>query len=180
MLKFFRKKKDKPGSADHERGILVFETTTTVIQAEKELRSGGREIRVKGPPPGLRGGSDMLNELHLIEELSIIRKLSEVAIEPIQVVPVNSVLLEPVDLLQVKEYGKYIMVRAANMKITVDRETHLIVNLSGGGCPDVPYLAEQMVNRSLSETPQPREVGYTLCAYALQIAFERVVELCSA
>jgi hypothetical protein len=36
------------------------------------------------------------------------------------------------------------------------------------------------VNRSLSETPQPREMGYTLCAYALQIAFERVVELCSA
>ncbi len=66
------------------------------------------------------------------------------------------------------------------MKITVDRETRLIVNLSGGGCPDVPYLAEQMVSRSLDNAPQPREVGYTLCAYALQIAFDRVVELCSA
>ncbi len=181
MLKFFRKKKDRPGSADHERGILVFENTTTVIQAEKVLQQAGSwKIRVKGPPPGLQSGCDLVIEFPLIEKLSIIRKLSEAAIEPIQVVPVNSVLLEPVELLQVKEYGKYIMVRAANMKITVDRETHLIVNLSGGGCPDVPYLAEQMVNRSLSETPQPREMGYTLCAYALQIAFERVVELCSA
>ncbi len=110
----------------------------------------------------------------------MIRKLAEANIEPLQVVPVTSVLLEPVDLLQVKEMGQYLMVRAANMKITVDRDTGIIVNISGGGCPDVPYLAEQMVNKTLEEAPHPRDVGYTLCAYALQIAYERMVELCSA
>lgn len=180
MFHLFRRKKKRSEQAGPDRGILVFENTTEVIKAETVLQEQGWEIKVKGPPPGLRSGCDLVIEFPLIEELSIIRKLSEDGIKPLQVVPVNSVLLEPVDLLQIKEYGKYLMVRAANMKITVDRETRLIVNLSGGGCPDVPYLAEQMVSRSLDNAPQPREVGYTLCAYALQIAFDRVVELCSA
>ena len=180
MFKGFKKKKAKPGSQVHDRGILVFENTTEVIRAESVLKAGGWDIKVKGPPPEIRSGCDLVIEFPLIAELSIIRKLSEINTKPLQVVPVNSVLLEPVDLLQEKEYGKYLMVRAANMKITVDKDTQLIVNVSGGGCPDVPYLAEQMVNKYLNNAPHPRDVGYTLCAYALQIAFDRVVELCSA
>jgi len=132
-----------------------------------------------GPPPEIRSGCDLVIEFPLIEELSITRKLSEINIKPTQVVPINSPLLEPVDLLLEKEYGKYLMVRAANMKITVDRATKMIVNVSGGGCPDVPYLAGEMVNRHLSNAPQPRDIGYTLCAYALQLAYDRVVEQCS-
>ncbi len=178
MLKLFRKKKTKPTVWNQDRGMLIFENTTEVIRAENLLKAGGWEIKVKGPPPEIRTGCDLVIEFPLIEELSIIRKLSGVNIKPIQVVPVNSVLLEPVDLLHEKEYGRYLMVRAANMKITVDRDTQLIVNVSGGGCPDVPYLAEQMVNRYLNEAPHPRDIGYTLCAYALQIAYDRVIEKC--
>lgn len=180
MFKGFGKKKTDPNSQHQDRGILVFENTTEVIRAEKALKGEGWEIKVMGPPPEIRSGCDLVIEFPVIEELSIIRKLSEINIKPLQAVPVNSVLLEPVDLLHEKEYGKYLMVRAANMKITVDKDTHLIVNVSGGGCPDVPYLAEQMVNKYLHNAPHPRDVGYTLCAYALQIAYDRVVELCSA
>jgi len=39
------------------------------------------------------------------------------------------------------------MVRAANMKLTIDKKTRMIVNISGGGCPDVPYLASQMIGK---------------------------------
>ncbi len=180
MFRGFKKKKTKQDLQSHDRGILVFENTTEVIRAESALKAEGWNIKVKGPPPEIRSGCDLVIEFPLIAELSIVRKLSEINAKPLQVVPVNSVLLEPVDLLQEKEYGKYLMVRAANMKITVDKDTQLIVNVSGGGCPDVPYLAEQMVDKYLNSTPHPRDVGYTLCAYALQIAFDRVVELCSA
>ncbi len=179
MLGLFRKKKEKAASAGRDRGILVFENTTEVIRAEQLLKAGGWEIKVKGPPPEIRSGCDLVIEFPLVEELSIIRKLAEAGIVPVEAVPVSDVLLEPVDLLQVKEFGKYLMVRAANMKITVDRDTGRIVNVSGGGCPDVPYLAEQMVDRCLDEAPQPRDIGHTLCAYALQIAYDRVVTLCS-
>ena len=165
-------------SQNQDRGILVFENTTEVIRAENVLKSAGLKIKVMGPPPDIRSGCDLVIEFPIIEELSILMKLNEVNIKPLQTVPVNSVLLEPVSLLIEKEYSKYIMVRAANMKITVERDTRLIVNVSGGGCPDVPYLAEQMVNKYLDEAPQPRNIGYTLCAYALQIAYDRMVEIC--
>jgi hypothetical protein len=178
MFRGFGKKKPELGAENQGRGILVFENTTEVIRAENVLKAKGWEIKVMGPPPDIRSGCDLVIEFPLIEELSIIRGLSEVNVKPIQVVPVNNALLEPVNLLHEKEYGKYLMIRAANMKITVDRDTRLIVNVSGGGCPDVPYLAEQMVNKHMNEAPQPKDIGHTLCAYALQIAYDRMVEIC--
>jgi hypothetical protein len=179
MFKVLRKTRTKPDLIQ-DRGILVFEHTSEVIKSENILKAEGWDIKVMGPPPEIRSGCDLVIVFPLIEELSVIRKLSESDIKPKQVVPINSVLLEPVDLLHEKEYGKYLMVRAANMKITVDRDTNLIVNVSGGGCPDVPYLAGEMVNKHLSDAPLPRDIGYTLCAYALQIAYDRVVEQCLA
>jgi hypothetical protein len=71
------------------------------------------------------------------------------------------------------------MIRAANMKLTIDKETLTIVNVSGGGCPDVPYLAQEMVGKSLFEASQPREIGHTLCGYSLQLAYEGTLRQCS-
>ncbi|PKN28474.1 MAG: hypothetical protein CVU64_13185, partial [Deltaproteobacteria bacterium HGW-Deltaproteobacteria-21] len=90
-----------------------------------------------------------------------------------------SPLLQPVDLFHVKDFGEYLMVRAANMKLTIEKSTRTIVNISGGGCPDVPYLAKEMVGKSLAEAPSPREIGHTLCGYALQLAYEEMERRCS-
>ena len=181
MFTFFKKKKShgSPGMKNQDRGILVFENTSEVIRAENVLKSKGWKIRVMGPPPEIRSGCDLVIEFPLIEELNILRTLREVDVSPLQVVPVNSPLLQPVDLFQTKDFGRYLMVRAANMKITVDKETQTIVNISGGGCPDVPYLAWEMVGRSLVEAPSPREIGHTLCGYALQLAYEEMKRRCS-
>jgi hypothetical protein len=85
-----------------------------------------------------------------------------------------------VDLFAVKDFGDCLMVRAANMKITVHKATRAIVNVSGGGCPDVPYLAREMVGKNLDEAPAPAEIGHTLCGYALQLAYEEVFRRCSS
>jgi len=180
MLKFWDNSKSTKASELGLRGIMVFENTTQVIRAEKVLNNHGWKVRVMGPPPDIRSGCDLVIEFPLIEGMSVLRRLEEVRIKPLQVVPVDSPLLEPVNLLQEKDYGRFLMVRAANMKITVDKQTKLIANVSGGGCPDVPYLAAQLVNKHLAEAPMPRDIGYTLCAYALQIAYDRVVERCLA
>jgi hypothetical protein len=180
MFKFLNSKKRTKTEADQkDRGILVFENTSEVIKAENVLMSNDWKIKVMGPPPDIRSGCDLVIEFPLIKELEIIRVLDSVGLKPLQVVPITSVLLEPVDLLQVKDFGKYLMIRAANMKITVDKKSCLIVNVSGGGCPDVPYLAEQMVNRHINDAPNPKDIGYTLCAYALQIAYDRMLVQCS-
>ena len=78
------------------------------------------------------------------------------------------------------DFGDYLMVRAANMKITVAKGDLRIVNVSGGGCPDVPWLASQLVGRTLDTAPNPRWIGHTLCGYALALAFEEIKRQCSA
>ena len=158
-----------------DRGILVFENTSEVIRAENELKVKGWVIRVMGPPPEIRTGCDLVIEFPLIEELNILRTLNRVGLTPRDTVPVNSPLLQPVDLFQIKNFDQHLMIRAANMKLTVDKKTLKIVNVSGGGCPDVPYFAQEMIGKSLSETPNPKEIGHTLCGYALQLAYEEMM-----
>jgi len=162
-----------------DRGILVFEHTSEVIRAESTLKANGWEVRVMGPPPELRTGCDLVIEFPIIEELNILRTLRKKGLRPLHAVPVNSPLLKPVDIFHVKDFGHYLMVRAANMKLTVDKTSKVIVNVSGGGCPDVPYLAYQMVGKKLDEAPEPREIGHTLCGYALQLAFDEARRRCS-
>lgn len=181
FLAFFKREPSpqKGETRNWDRGILVFQNTSEVIRAETLLKASGWNIRVMGPPPEIRSGCDLVIEFPLIEELNILRALREGDAPPTGVVPVNSPLLQPVELFQTKDFGSYLMVRAANMKLTIHKETRTVVNVSGGGCPDVPYLAREMVGKSLSEAPNPREIGHTLCGYALQFAFEEMERRCS-
>ena len=179
MRGFWRRKKgrsrEKEARAAVGRGLLVFENTSEVIQAENVLKTAGWTVNVMGPPPEIRTGCDLVIVFPLIEELEILRELRRVAIEPLQVVPVAAPLLAPVDLFQTKDFGDYLMVRAANMKITIAKDDRRIVNISGGGCPDVPYLAQAMIGKTLDAAPRPRELGHTLCGYALELACEELL-----
>jgi len=175
-------KRNAPGPRAQQRadrGILVFDTTSEVIRAEKLLKDSGREIRVMGPPPEIRKGCDLVVEFPLMEELDVLRILGEAGVPPMETVPVTGPLLAPVDLFQVKDFGDYLMVRAANMKLTVDKRDRTIVNVSGGGCPDVPYIAARLIGRTLDDAPAPREIGHTLCGYALELAYEEMLRRCS-
>lgn len=173
-----QKQKRAPVMKNPDRGILVFENTSEVIQAENVLKAAGWQIRVMGPPPEIRTGCDLIIECPLIDQLRILKTLEDAGVPPLQMVPVKSPLLQPVDLFHITDFGQHVMVRAANMKLTVDRYSMIIVNISGGGCPDVPYLAEEIVGKHLSEAPSPREIGHTLCGYALHLAFEEMRRRC--
>ena len=162
-----------------DRGFLVFENTSEVIQAERLIKEAGWAVQVMGPPPEIRSGCDLVITFPLIEELNILRLLETADLTPLTVVPVTGPLLEPVGLFLVKDFGAFLMVRAANMKIVVEKKTRRIVNVSGGGCPDVPYLAQQMVGQTLDDAPRPRDIGHTLCGYALDLAFVETVRQCA-
>ncbi len=94
MLRFFgrkkRKRSPKARRTSADRGILVFENTSDVIQAEKVLKKAGWAVRVMGPPPEIRTGCDLVIEFPLIEELNILRELDAGGIAVIQVVPVTA------------------------------------------------------------------------------------------
>lgn len=179
FLGIIKKKRGKAADKKNiDRAILVFENTSEVIRAENVLKSQGWKIKVMGPPPEIRSGCDLVIEIPLIEELNILRSLEEAGASPLEIVPVSSPLLKPVNLFQNKDFGKYLMIRAANMKLTIDKETQNIVNISGGGCPDVPYLAQEMVGKTMADAPDPRKIGHTLCGYALQLAYEEMTRRC--
>ena len=160
-----------------EHGLLVFQHTGEVIQAERVLREKGFHVEVKGPPPELRTGCDMVILFDLMSEPPVRTVLAAAHLEPMQVVPLRDTLLEPVSLFQVADYGDWFMVRAANMKITIERASGRIVNVSGGGCPDVPYLAALLTGQCIAEAEEPRIKGQTLCSYSLQRAFEEARRL---
>ena len=168
-----------PKAKKLDRGFLSFHNTSEVIKAESLLKHYGWEVRVMGPPPELRTGCDLVIEFPLVEQLNILRVLKTKKLQPIEAVPVDNPLLKPVDLFKTTDYGRYLMVRAANMKLTIDKETLRIVNVSGGGCPDVPYLGARLVGQDLRQAPPPRELGHTLCGYALQLAYEEMKRQCS-
>ncbi len=160
------------GAAPVERGFLVFQHTGEVIQAERTLKEAGFAVEVKGPPAELRTGCDMVVVFDLMQEPPVRTTLADAGLEPVRSVPVRDALLEPVSLFQIRDYDDWFMVRAANMKITVERSSGVIVNISGGGCPDVPYLAALLCGRCIADAEEPRVKGQTLCSYSLQRAFE--------
>ncbi len=157
------------------QGVLVFAGTAEVIRAERILERAGIAAEVKGPPPDLRTGCDMVLVFPLLLEPAALAALESENLHPLRVLPLGD-MLEPVSLFQTARSGSFVMVRAANMKITVDAGGR-IVNISGGGCPDVPYLASLLIGADVREAAPPREHGKTLCSYALQKAFEEVRRL---
>ncbi len=173
-----RERDATPTRRRSDKGILVFHHTSEVIKAESLLKQAGIEVSVKGPPPDLRTGCDLVIEFPLVAQLKVSAILQDARLAPLKTLPMQDLLLEPVSLFQVKDFGEYLMVRAANMKMTIDKSDLRVVNVSGGGCPDVPYLAETLVGRTLHDLPPPRSLGHTLCGYALQLAYEELLRRC--
>ena len=94
-----------------ELGFLVFQHTGEVIQAERGLQAAGFRVEVKGPPPELRTGCDMVLTFPLMKEHAVRRVLEELHLTPLNVVPVSATMLEPVSLFRVTDYGQWIMVQ---------------------------------------------------------------------
>ena len=150
------KKRDHPEAGPRalsDRGLLAFSHTGDAIRAERLLRQQGFDVEVKGPPPQMRTGCDMVVVFPLIRQAAVLAGLKAAGLEPEQVVSAHDVLLEPVSLFQTSRLEHWLMVRAANMKITVDCRDRRIVNISGGGCPDVPWLAHCLCGKTLDTAP---------------------------
>ena len=167
-----------PKTAEKNRhSYLVFANTGEVIRAESILRGADYPVSVMGPPPALRSGCDMVLVVPLLHSYGAAKLLAASNLAPLQIAPAGDALLAPVSLYSVKDYGEWLMVRAANMKITVRKSDRVIVNVSGGGCPDVPYLAALLVGKTVAASSLLQQEGQTLCGYALDLALTELVRL---
>ncbi len=169
-----RGEKADAAPAPGDKAFLVFANTGEVMRAERILKDDGMRVTVMAPPPALRTGCDMVLVISLVHGFRAVSILEKQNLAPLRMTPSNDALLEPVSLFQTKDYGEWLMVRAANMKLTVEKASGRIVNVSGGGCPDVPYLAAHLTGKSVLEADVTKEHGQTLCGYALHLAAQEL------
>ncbi len=166
LKQIFGKKYEKP------KGILLYGSVQEVIQTHKMLEIQGFQVRLVAPPPKVRVGCDLAIEFNLIEQEAIEAIIKKEASVPYKIVSTKEMLPDILKRSLIIDLGGYIMCKAGNMKITMDKKEHKIVNISGGGCPDIPYVAEQLYNVRIEEAKNPIDVGNSLCSYMLQIAFD--------
>jgi hypothetical protein len=157
-------------------GIILFDNVEDALRAEKALKKENFETRLVAPPPALRKGCDLALEINLVELAGIERALRDRGAHFMEVHPLKGGgdLLE---IVKVTDFGTAVMVKAGNMKLTFDKASGSVLNISGGGCPDIPYLHAKMADRPLTELPRPRDVGRTLCALMLDRAFVESLEI---
>ncbi|OEU77484.1 MAG: hypothetical protein BA872_00175 [Desulfobacterales bacterium C00003060] len=167
----------KKEAFERGRGLIILNEVSEAMQAEKMLRAFDYDVKGVAPPPEIRKGCDLAVEFNLVDQLGVERLLKRSGLSPLDIVALDSLSQKPLDITKEKDFGRYFMVTAANMKITVDREKSTIVNISGGGCPDVPYLAVSLIGNKITEVKRPRENGYSLCAYMLEKAYEKALNM---
>jgi len=157
-------------------GLFLFEKVEDAIKAEKVLKSADYMARLVAPPPALRRGCDLAVEVNLIEQIGIERLFRQKDVDYIEVVPLRGGG-ELLAVVKVTDFGEAVMVKAGNMKLTFDKNTGMILNASGGGCPDIPHLHAELIDKKLTDAPRPKEIGFTLCALMMDRAFVECLDL---
>lgn len=162
-------------AAETDRSVFLFEHFRDGMRAEDMLISAGFHTKSGAPPPDVRTGCDLSVSVPTSETMAAEEVLRVQGIHVYDVIfkfAGDLPELQISKLVKQVDFGDYIMVRVGNMKLTYEKKTGTIVNISGGGCPDIPLLAVRMVGRPLDKTVAPAQIGFTLCAYTLQKAYE--------
>lgn len=157
-------------------GLVLFQAVEEAIAAEKILKAENYEVKLVAPPPQLRKGCDLSVEINITEKPGIERALQSKEAHFVEILPLKGAG-ELLDVIKTKDFGDACMVKAGNMKLTFDKKTGIILNISGGGCPDIPFLHISLVDKKLTEVSQPKGKGYTLCALMLDRAFTEALEI---
>jgi hypothetical protein len=154
------------------KGILLYGSVQEVILVNNMLASLSFQVRLVAPPPKVRVGCDLAVEFDPLEQEAIETTLKQTGNIPQKIVSTKEMLPDILKQSSFTEIDGYIMCKAGNMKITVDILEHRIVNISGGGCPDIPYVARELYNVRIEDAKNPVDIGNSLCSYMLQISFD--------
>jgi len=166
LKKIFGRQYQKP------KGILLYASVQEVIHTHKMLSAQGFQVRLVAPPPEMRIGCDLAIEFDLIEQEAVETIIKKEQHDPYKIVSTKEMLPDILKRSLFVELDGYLMCKSGNMKITIDKNDHRIVNISGGGCPDITYVAEQLYNVTIEVAKNPIEIGNSLCSYMLQISFD--------
>ncbi len=172
-MAFLKRKK----AAFEGGGLVLVHDVHEAMLAEKVLKKAGYEVRLVAPPPELRKGCDLAVEINLVEKPGIERVLKQNNVAYVEVMPLKVGTPGILEIVRVTDFGDWVMAKAANMKLTFEKKSGVIVNTSGGGCPDIPHMHAELIDKTLEEAPRPRDIGYTLCSLMLDRALEESLAL---
>ena len=158
------------------RGVALFGTVQEVIRSKKFLEKEGFSVRLVAPPPAVRVGCDLAVEFDLIEQEAMESALKQAGYFPVRIVSTKEMLPDILREVAFSELDGFLMAKAGNMKVTIDKKDWKIVNISGGGCPDIPFVAEKLYQVRINEAEDPVKLGNSLCSFMLQIAFDALKE----
>lgn len=158
-------------------GLAFFENVKAALEAERVLAAAGYTVRLVAPPAEMRMGCDLALEVDMVEQVGMERALRARGIRLVGTVPLAGGTVPMLDVVKITDFGRWTMVKAGNMKLTFEKGSGLIVNVSGGGCPDIPYLNVELVGKGLTEAPRPADAGYTLCARMLDLALQECLHM---
>jgi hypothetical protein len=174
---FNRKKAVKREGVGEAVGIFLFDAVPEALRAEAVLRRAGYDIELVAPPMHLRVGCDLAVAVASVERPGAERALAESDASARGWADTLDGSLAIADVVTSEDFGDWLMVRAGNMKITVEKSTGIIVNTSGGGCPDIPFLNLEFVGTRLDPERRPKDLGYTLCGLMLDRAYVSAREM---
>ncbi len=160
-----------------ERALILLKSVSDAMKAERVLKQEKYEAKLVAPPPEVRVGCDLSVEVNIIDSYGANNALKTRGIHPINILSLKNTQLQPSELIKRVDFQDYLMIKAGHMKLTYNKKTGEIVNISGGGCPDIPYLALNMVGKRLGEFVAPELLGQTLCAFMLQKAYDAALQL---
>jgi hypothetical protein len=157
------------------RGLVLFKNIGDALRAWGTLREEGYDFKLVAPSPKMRKGCGLALEINLVERpgIELLFKQQEACIIPLD--NDTSKLLENVRLT---DFGDWLMIKVGSMKLTYHKHSGIIVNISGSGCPDVPYLYAEMVDKPLTDVSRPRDIGFSPCALLLDQALQKAHDLC--
>lgn len=158
-------------------GLVLFPAVRQALEAHRVLQEAGYLARLVAPPPQLRRGCDLAVAVNLVEKPGIERCLEQSGVTFLSLEPLKTDAPALLEVVTVTDFGNWLMVKAGNMKLTFRKDSGEIVNTSGGGCPDIPYLHAELIGKSLAEAPRPRQIGFTLCALMLEQALTEGLRL---
>ena len=173
-MSVFKRKRKAPFEGG---GLVIFMDVQEAMKAEKVLKQADYAVKLVAPPPELRKGCDLAVEVNMVEKLGIERLFKRKDIEYVEMIPLKLGSSELLDIVKVTDFGDWVMAKAGNMKLTFAKNNGVIVNTSGGGCPDIPHLHAVMVGKKLTDAPCPRDIGFTLCALMLNRALEECLDI---
>lgn len=174
MSLFARSQKPEGPGAEEALGLFLFDAVNDALAAERALDAAGYAVSLVAPPHHLRAGCDLAIAVPRVEHVGAERALGDADVHVREWANDAEGTARVCDLVTTVDFGTWLMVRAGNMKIVVEKASGVIVNTSGGGCPDIPYLNLALVGKRVDEVPRPKDLGYTLCGLMLDRAYLEV------